>query len=180
MTPQLQRLRAAGADALFLVANATPGAQMMRSLERMNWKVPVISHWGISGGRFPELAGRLYPTVEFVQTYSFFGPQNEVGKRFIEAARKKYPDLKDAGDLIPPVGYANAYDAMHLTALAITAAGSVEGDAIRQGFYKVGKYQGLIKTYTSPFTPANHDALTENDYVMVRYKGDDIVPVTFK
>ncbi|HWD36271.1 MAG TPA: ABC transporter substrate-binding protein, partial [Casimicrobiaceae bacterium] len=54
VTPQLTRLKNAGADALILVANAAPGAQMMKSRERMGWKVPVISHWGVSGGRFPE------------------------------------------------------------------------------------------------------------------------------
>jgi branched-chain amino acid transport system substrate-binding protein len=53
VTPQLTRLKNAGADALILVANAAPGAQMMKSRERMGWKVPVISHWGVSGGRFP-------------------------------------------------------------------------------------------------------------------------------
>ena len=36
---------------------ATPGAQVMKSRERRDWTAPVVSHWGISGGRFPELAG---------------------------------------------------------------------------------------------------------------------------
>jgi len=36
------------------------------------------------------------------------------------------------------VGVANAYDAMHLVALAIKAAGSTDGDKIREGFYKIG------------------------------------------
>ena len=35
VTPQLGRLKAAGADAIILVANAAPGAQMMKSRERM-------------------------------------------------------------------------------------------------------------------------------------------------
>ena len=54
MTPQLGRLRDAGADSLILVGNAAPGAQVMKSLQRSAWSVPVVSHWGISGGRFPE------------------------------------------------------------------------------------------------------------------------------
>jgi len=29
----------------------------MKSRERRDWTAPVVSHWGISGGRFPELAG---------------------------------------------------------------------------------------------------------------------------
>jgi branched-chain amino acid transport system substrate-binding protein len=47
--------------------------------------------------------------------------------------------------------------------------------------YKVGRYEGLIKTYDPAFTADNHDALNENDYVMVRYtdKGE-IVPVKGK
>ena len=177
MTPQLARLKANGADAIFLVSNAGPGAQVIKSMERMNWNVPVISHWGISGGRFPELAGAWSQKVVFIQTYSFFGQQNDVGKQKVAALMKKYPDIKSVADITPPVGYANAYDAMQLTAMAIAAGGGTEGDKIREGFYKVGEYKGLIKTYKQPFTPTNHDALSENDYIMVKYQGEQIVPV---
>jgi branched-chain amino acid transport system substrate-binding protein len=178
MTPQLQRLREAGADAVILVGNAAPGAQVIKSLQRSAWTVPIVSHWGISGGRFPELAGSWAGKVHFVQTYSFFGPQNEVGKRVLAALMAKYPDVKGPGDVTPPVGVANAYDAMQLTALAIAKAGSTEGPKLREGLLGIQNYQGLIKNYTKPFTEGNHDALTENDYVMVRYNGDQIEPVT--
>ena len=177
MTPQLRRLRAAGADALILVGNAAPGAQVVKSLQRSAWTVPVISHWGISGGRFPELAGSWAGRVEFIQTYSFFGPQNEVGKRVLAALMAKYPDVKGPGDVVPPVGVADAYDAMQLIALAIDKAGSSEGAEIRDGLLKLDSYHGLIKTYQRPFTAANHDALDENDYVMVHYNGETIEPV---
>lgn len=177
MVPQLSRLKAGQADVIFLVANAAPGAQMMKSLERMEWTVPVVSHWGISGGRFPELAGKGAQHVEFIQTYSFFGPQSAVGQRVLAALQAKYPDVKGPGDVTPPVGVANAYDAMHLMALAITRAGSSDGDKIRQGFYAIETYEGLIKTYHKPFSPENHDALNENDYVMVHYVGEQIEPL---
>ena len=36
---------------------------------------------------------------------------------------------------------------------------------------------GLIKTYRRPFTPEQHDALTDQDYIMVTWKGGKIVPV---
>ena len=178
MTPQLQRLRDAGADTVILVGNAAPGAQVIKSLQRSAWTVPIVSHWGISGGRFPELAGSWAGKVHFIQTYSFFGPQNDVGKQVLAALMKKYPDIKGPGDVTPPVGVANAYDAMQLTALAMAKAGSTEGPKLREGFLGIEIYQGLIKTYTKPFTDSNHDALNENDYVMVRYNGDQIEPVT--
>jgi branched-chain amino acid transport system substrate-binding protein len=177
MVPQLTRLRAAGADALVMVANAAPGAQVMKSLQRINWSVPIISHWGISGGRFPELAGPWSQKVAFVQTYSFFGKLNPVGEKVLAALKAKYPDIKGPGDVLPPVGVANAYDAMHLVAAAIKSAGSTDGDKMRQALESIDRHEGLIKTYAKPFTPENHDALNENDYIMVRYNGDDIVPV---
>jgi branched-chain amino acid transport system substrate-binding protein len=49
---------------------------------------------------------------------------------------------------------------------------------MREGFLNIDSYQGLIKNYAKPFTDENHDALNENDYVMVRYNGDQIEPVT--
>jgi branched-chain amino acid transport system substrate-binding protein len=178
LVPQLTRLKEAGADSIILVANAAPGAQMMKSRARMGWTVPVISHWGISGGRFPELAGPSAGDPDFVQTYSFFGKQGPVGQRVLAALEKKYPQIKGPEDVFAPVGTADAYDAMHILALAIAQAGSTDADAIRTALEDLKTpYEGLIKTYTKPFTPGNHDALGPDDYIMVHYEGDKIVPV---
>lgn len=180
VVPQLTRLKSAGADSLFLVGNVGPSAQVVKSLERMGWKVPVVSHWGPAGGRFTELAGPNAKDVHFVQTYSFFGPQSPVGQRVMKALMVKYSDIKGAGDVTPAVGVANAYDGMHLAALAIQAAKSIEGPAIRDGFLKIEHYEGLIKTYLKPFSETNHDALNENDYVWTQFIDNSILPVGMK
>jgi len=177
VVPQLTRLKAAGADCLFMVGNVGPSAQVVKSLDRMGWKVPVVSHWGPAGGRFTELAGPSAKEVHFVQTYSFFSKQGPVGEKVVKALMAKYPDIKGPGDITPAVGVANAYDAMMLTALAIKAAGSTDGDAIREGFYRIGTYDGLIKKYSKPFSETVHDAINENDYVWTQFIGDRIVPV---
>ena len=177
MVPQLTRLKNAGADAIILVVNAPPGAQMMKSRERMGWSVPVVSHWGISGGRFPELAGPTAGDAHFVQTYSFFGKQSPAGERVLASLMKKYPEIKGPEDVFSPVGTANAYDAMYLMARAIDKAGSTDGDAIRKAMYEIGKHDGLIKTYDNPFSPGNHDALGPADYIMVHYEGNTLTPV---
>ncbi|SAI65515.1 binding-protein-dependent transport protein [Bordetella ansorpii] len=177
VVPQLSRLKAAGADTLFMVGNVGPSAQVVKSLERMGWKVPVVSHWGPAGGRFTELAGPGARDVHFVQTYSFFGKQSPVGEKVVAALKAKYADIKGPENITPAVGVANAYDAMQLTALAITKAGSTDGDAIREGFYKIDSYEGLIKTYKQPFTPEVHDALSSSDYVWAQFIDNRIVPV---
>jgi branched-chain amino acid transport system substrate-binding protein len=176
VSPQLTRLKNAGADSLILVANAAPGAQMMKARERMGWKVPVISHWGISGGRFDELVGPSAGDAHFVQTYSFFGKLNEPGKRVMSELAAKY-GVKGPADVLAPVGTANAYDAMQLLARAIDKAKSTDGEAIRKAMYEIDQYDGLIKTYKRPFGPDDHEGLAPDDYIMVRFDGSRIVPV---
>jgi len=177
ISPQLTRLQDAGAEALLMVANAAPGAQAMKSLVRIDWDVPVISHWGISGGRFPELAGQeAADKVVFVQTYSFYGEQSPVGETVLAALEDKY-GLQGPGEVLAPVGTANAYDAMHLVALALDTAEATDGPTLREAFYNLPTYEGLIKTYNKPFTPENHDALGEDDYILVKWDGEEIVPV---
>jgi branched-chain amino acid transport system substrate-binding protein len=177
VVPQLSRLKSSGTDVLFLVGNVGPSSQVVKSLDRMGWMPPIVSHWGPAGGRFTELAGPSAKNVHFVQTYSFFGNQSPVGQKVLKALMAKYPDIKGAGDVTPAVGVANAYDAMMLSALAIQNAGSTDGPKVRDGYYKIGKYEGLIKSYDKPFTPQNHDALNENDYVWAQFIDNQIVPV---
>ncbi len=180
MSPQLLRLKSAGADHIVLVANAPEGAQVLRSKAKLGWDTAMISHWGISGGRFAELTGDLSEGVTFLQTYTFFGKQNERGQYVLKMLREKY-GVKEPGDVIAPVGTANAYDGLHLVALALDQAGSTEGSKVRDALENLkGEYKGLIKTYKRPFTPEQHDALTDEDYVMVVWKGGKIVPIAMK
>ena len=180
MSPQLLRLRSAGADHIVLVANAPEGAQVLRSKAKLGWDTAMISHWGISGGRFAELTGDLSEGVIFLQTYTFFGKQNERGQYVLKMLREKH-GIKEPGDVIAPVGTANAYDGLHLLALAIEQAGATDGSKVRDALESLkSEYKGLIKSYRRPFSPEQHDALTDEDYVMVVWKGGKIVPVTMK
>jgi branched-chain amino acid transport system substrate-binding protein len=177
MSPQLLRLKNAGADHVVLVANAPEGAQVVKSRSKIGWTVPIVSHWGISGGRFAELTGELSDGVVFVQTYSFSGKQSARGEAVLKALRDKF-NVKSADEVTAPVGTANAYDALHLVALAIEQAKSAEGAAVRDALENLkADYQGLIKTYRRPFTAEQHDALTDKDYIMVVWRGGKIVPV---
>jgi branched-chain amino acid transport system substrate-binding protein len=179
MSPQLLRLRQGGADAIVMIANAPEGAQVVRSRAKIGWDVSTVSHWGISGGRFAELTGELSESVVFVQTYSFFGTQSDVGERVIARLKARFA-VKGPEDILAPVGTANAYDAMHLVALAIEKAGAADGSKVRDALENLGEHRGLIKTYRRPFTPEEHDALTEHDYILVTWRQGKIVPVTMK
>ena len=74
MVPQLTRLKDRPAPTCCSwSATSRRRAQVVKSLDRMGWNVPVVSHWGPAGGRFSELAGPSAGKVHFIQTYSFSG-----------------------------------------------------------------------------------------------------------
>ncbi len=179
VTPQLTRLKNAGADSLFLVANVAPSAQVVKSLDRMGWDVPIASHWGPAGGRFTELAGPSGEKVHFIQTYSFTGELNAKGQAVLDALQERFPEIKSIADVTPAVGIANAYDAMLLLSAAIEKAGSTDGPAIRQAMYDIENIEGLIKTYTDPFSPDNQDALGPEDYIFTNFVNGEILPLDF-
>lgn len=177
VVPQLTRLKENGADTIFMVANVGPSAQVMKSLERMGWDVPVVSHWGPAGGRFSELGGPRAKDVEMIQTFTFSGNPSPKAAEMMEKLKAAFPEIKGEADVTPAVGIANAYDGMHLSALAIKNAGSTEGPAVRQGFYDIKTYEGLIKTYENPFAPDKHDALGPDDLVFTQFIDGKIVPI---
>ncbi|MBP2196819.1 ABC transporter substrate-binding protein [Pantoea cypripedii] len=178
LVPQLTRLKNDGANTLLMVGNVGPSAQVVKSLHKMNWQVPVVSHWGPAGGRFSELAGPGADQVTFIQTFVFTDHNSAKGNQVMDELKKQYPQIKGLADVTPAVGIANAYDAMHLTAMALNNASSLDGTAIRDGFYAIKDYDGLIKHYQQPFTVQQHDALGPKDYVFAQFKGEQILPVT--
>ncbi|MFK7859359.1 MAG: ABC transporter substrate-binding protein [Granulosicoccus sp.] len=179
VTPQLTRLKNAGADSLFLVANVAPSAQVVKSLDRMGWDVPIASHWGPAGGRFTELAGPSGENVHFIQTYSFAGDMDEKGKQVFTDLQETFPEIKTIADVTPAVGIANAYDAMLLLTAAIEEAGSTDGPAIRQAMYEIKDIEGLIKTYVDPFSPDDQDALGPEDYIFTHFVNGEILPLDY-
>ena len=176
MTRQLARLRDAGADVLVMVPNAADGAAIVRGLVALGWRVPVVSHWGISGGAFVDRAGvENVEGVLTLQTYSFFGPQSPKGQQVLAAYHQQF-GTRRVEEVLAPVGVAHGYDGMHLLALALRQAGSAEGPAVRAALEELPAYDGLVKRYAPAFTPTNHDALRAEDYLMAVWRGGRLVP----
>lgn len=176
VVPQLTRLKENGADGLFVVANVAPTAQVVKSLDRMGWDVAMASHWGPAGGRFTELAGKSGEKLHFIQTY-LFREGDAKGEAMFSKLQESFPEIKTMADVTPATGIANAYDAMLLLAAAIEKAGSTDGPAIRQAMYDIENIEGLIKTYTDPFSPEDQDAIAPEDYVFAQFVEGEIIPI---
>ena len=170
-------LKQAGAQAIVLVGNAE-ASHLVRDMATLTKaeRLPIVSHWGLSGTTFFEQAGPALQEIDFalVQTYSFIAAKRPKARQVLAAAQKMF-GVKDARSLASPVGVAHAYDLTHILARAIDLAGSTERPAVRAALEQVRNYEGLIKRYPQPFTPARHEALSLEDVFMARYAPDGAI-----
>lgn len=176
-----QRLQKSGAQAILLVANDREASILLREMMQLpkSQRLPILSHWGASGGEMASLANTALQEIDFtmVQTYSFIGQNDSKAKKVISALKNQY-DLPSERAIESPVGVAHAYDLTHILAMAIELAGTTQREAIREALENVRDYRGLIKDYPRPFTPQNHDALSQTDIILARYAEDGtIVPI---
>lgn len=183
MLAKYQALRAAGAEAIVFVANDREAVILCREIAVLpeDERIPIISHWGVTGGNFASLVGDDLDKIDFsvVQTFSFFTADPEMVKRVTEVSERLF-GIARIEELASPVGIGHAYDLTHMLAQAIELAGSTERSAVRDALEQVKDYRGLVKYFAQPFTPANHDALGVEDVFMARYRPADgaIVPLS--
>lgn len=182
MSQQISALVAKGADVIVLVANASDGLIAIRDIARMpaSNRLPVVSHWGITGGDFHERAAADIAQVEltFLQTFSFFDPPFP-GRT--EQVYQGYCDLfgpcTSVADVHSPVGVAHAYDLVHMLSRAIENANSTDRVEIRAALENLPSHQGLMRDYNPPFTSDRHDALDARDFRLSRFSAKgSIVP----
>lgn len=173
-----QELRQAGAQAIVLVANENEGAVLIREMAALpaDQRLPVIAHWGVTGGIFSELAGDALARIDLVvvQTYTFVGAESAAAKRVLATLKSRY-GVAGAEAVKSPVGVAHAYDLTHLLARAINKAGSTDRRKVRDALERLGPYDGLVKRYDKPFTADRHDALSPAEVFMARYDGNDVL-----
>ncbi len=175
---QYKTLTDAGAKAVLLAVADAECATLVREVAALppSQRVPIISHWGITGGEFFKLAGAALQKVDLsvIQTFSFFTADKQMLARFMKTATLT-GGIKRIEDIHAPVGVAHAYDLMHILAKAINLARSTERSAIRDALEKVPEHRGLIKLYKPPFTPTRHEALGPEELLMARYSREGVL-----
>ncbi len=180
---QIQRLADRGAEAIMLVANPVDGAVAIRDMAQRPPKerLPVISHWGITGGDFHRGIAAEIAAVDltFLQTFSFVEPPIPArAERLLHAYCARFKDCGDAANIISPAGTAHAYELIQLLKLAIEAAGSVDREEVRAALESLERYDGIMKNYRPPFTAARRDALDRTSFTLSRFTPEGgIVPV---
>lgn len=180
MQAAISELAEAGPDVILLVANAPEGLEIVKSMASRPVKdrIPIISHWGITGGEFFDQAKDVIKNVDLsiLQTFSFIEPSfPDRAEKIVEAYVKRYPEATDATSIFAPTGTAHAYDMIHLLALAIEKAGTTNRQSVRDALENLGEYKGLVRNYTPAFSAQKHDALDVDDFNLSQYNDNGVI-----
>jgi branched-chain amino acid transport system substrate-binding protein len=163
--------RAAAAQAMLLVANEAEAALILKEIAQRPAaeRLPVVSHWGVTGGVLHELAGDALDKVDLqvIQTFTFVGNERPRARRLAEWLMKEGGHASPK-DIVSPVGSAHAYDMTHLLARAVDQARSTQGEAVRQALEKLPPFDGAVRRYAPAFAPDRHDALGPQQVLFVR------------
>jgi len=182
MAAHYAALHVTAAKAVVMVANEREGSLLVRAIGRLPAaeRLPVFSHWGITGGNFPALAGTALAEVDLsvVQTFTFVDNPRPEAQR-LGAALAGVLGVDGPGRIPSPVGVAHAYDLTRILALAIDLAGTTERARVRDALEQVRGYQGVTRDFDQPFTAGRHEALTPAAVFLARYRADGtLVPIT--
>ncbi|MCJ8312972.1 MAG: ABC transporter substrate-binding protein [Saccharospirillaceae bacterium] len=187
----LRNIANSGADVIFLVANSPEGKTFANAMLELPLKhqLPIRSHWGITGGDFPESIGPenlKKIDLQFIQTsFSFFKP-NDFSNKVLKQAQSIFDDIQGPADIKAPSGFIHGYDLMKLWISAsnhIKFSGNIQQDRLllKQSLENlITPVQGLIKTYQHPFSnnPNDidaHEALNASDFVMGFYDINGVI-----
>lgn len=179
MIAPYQELVQAGAEAILFVANDREGAILVRELAALPEKqrVPIISHWGVTGGDFFERAGKenmAKVDYSIIQTFSFFKADPKKVEKVLARTKAMF-DISRVEDIDSPVGFGHAYDLTHILARAIALAGSTDRAKIRDALERVQNVDGLVRRYERPFTPERHEAATPDQILFVKFDANGVL-----
>jgi branched-chain amino acid transport system substrate-binding protein len=170
MTSQLNKMKGAGVDTIVVWAQGTPIAQLMRSMEKINYFPTTLSSWAADNVTFYDAAGKtLAEKPLFMRT---------VSEDRTPGQQKLFDRI--GSKLKAPSSFSFAlhgYDSVLVAAQAIKQAGKTEGPAVKAALEDLqAPVNGLLKTYTKPFTKTQHEALTAKDFVWIKWKDGKLSP----
>jgi branched-chain amino acid transport system substrate-binding protein len=174
MTPQIIKLKNAGAESILNYALVRENTFVVKTKEKLNNDTPYVSAWGIAGPAFWTAAGSSAEGVLTSTTVTIDGPQSPERTTFVAEYRKRHNEEMSAA-----VFAVGAYDAVYLFKTAIERSG-VEPNQIRTGLENIPEFKGLVKHFKRPvFTRERHNAVTEEDMIMARWTNGKLLEVKF-
>lgn len=180
LRPAIDALIAKGAQAIILVSNPAEGGVAVSGMTKLPQadRVPIISHWGITGGDFHSQYRHAINLVDLrvLQTFSFFAPPVSGRADLLwQKYKASFPETKDPSQILAPVGTAHAFDLVHILAKAIEKAGTADRPAVRDALETLDFHAGIMRNYAPPFTATDHDALDSDSFRILTFDDQGVL-----
>ena len=173
MTAQLLKAKEAGADVILTYGIGPELAQIANGMTKLGWKVPMVGSWTLSMANYIDNAGPGGEGARMPQTF-IQEPTTPKRQSFIVSYLKTFNPKNSRID--SPVSAAQGYDSVYLLAAAIKQAGSTDGPKIKAALEDLKTpIDGVVTTYSKPFSKGDHDAITANIPVFGEVKGQRVV-----
>ena len=162
--PQMQKIRAANPDAMFMAGVLTPeNVLILRAYRQMGLKFPIHSSYNLSVPQYMSVAKGLLNGITFVDAYD---PEKPEVKKF-EA------DYRKATGKAPYNIHGYGYDGIMMVAEAIKRAGSTDKEKIRAAMQSL-TFSGVMgaKGMKYVFPEGKRTGFDPNGMVVRVYEGD--------
>ena len=162
--PQMQKIRAANPQAMFMAGVLTPeNVLILRAYRQMGLKFPIHSSYNLSVPQYMSVAKGLLNGITFVDAYD---PEKPEVRKFEAAYRK-------ATGKLPYNIHGYGYDGIRMVAAAIKAAGSADKEKIRAAMQSL-TFSGVMgaKGMKYVFPDGKRTGFDPNGMVVRVYEGD--------
>ena len=162
--PQMQKVRAANPEAMFMAGVLTPeNVLILRAYRQMALKFPIHSSYNLSVPQYMSVAKGLLNGITFVDAYD---PEKPEVKKF-EA------DYRKATGKLPYNIHGYGYDGIKMVAEAIKRAGSPDKEKIRAAMQSL-EFSGVMgaKGMKYVFPDGKRAGFDPNGMVVRVYEGD--------
>lgn len=174
MARYVKEAKASGATAVILYALSVDIISILKATRELGWAPEVSSTWNLGSARILEALGSSANGALTLQTFLENGAATDAARRFLERYRGAYPDRP----MMQASSAANAYDAVHLLALAIRQAGSTDGPRVKAALEDLRTpYDGAVARFVKPWSPIDHEGIKRQNIVWAVVRDGALVPV---
>ncbi|MBI4573870.1 MAG: ABC transporter substrate-binding protein, partial [candidate division NC10 bacterium] len=147
-TAQLSKIKQAGAQVMVMWSHDTESALVVRQARQLDPGLKILGTTSLSEPSFLRLAGEAADGVMSANDFVPTNPDPRV-QTFVAKYQAKF-------NMLPEVWAAAYYDATHIAAKVIAAAGGTDAEKMRQAFFSL-RHTGLMADFKfEPNGDGNH------------------------
>ncbi|MCB9228441.1 MAG: DctP family TRAP transporter solute-binding subunit [Deltaproteobacteria bacterium] len=160
-------------DVVIYIGNAPEAVHFVRGFVNHHLNIPIVSHWGLTGGRFWNETKDILNRVKLNFLVTKAGLQKNPSQRFthfMNLYHKKYHT--DRTQHIPAIyGTVHAYELMKILFFSMKKSVSENPEHIMNAMRSIREYDGIYRKHTNLFNKKSREqeALKESDLAFGYY-----------